>query len=342
MRNLVIFVVFLSKLVVASPVMQPMSLVDTISPPPDYPGTIMGSQQVCVGETVSYSADIPIGCETNWFIDGIQQTTTTDTLEVYWFESGSYIISLEITCDTSGYPPSYLEIDVTGVPDTPAAIVGDDNVCVMSTGIYSTQVGEGENCQWKVDGMIQSSDSTYLSYYWDTPGWHTIEVNAINDCGLSTPSSLQVYVYDWPQVDLGNDTTIFEGQALVLDAGNPGCSYVWSTGDITQTITVTSAGIFQVLVSNVCGVAEDSIRIEVVVGLTGMAPDTELVIQISGNDIYLSVSDNEIKWIQMWDITGRLMIDSHTIGQYFLPNNGIFFVKVRTIDDHWLTKLFIK
>lgn len=48
-----------------------------------------------------------------------------------------------------------------------------------------------------------------------------------------------------PIVDLGNDTTICEGESLVLDAGNVGGMYVWSgTQETTQTLTIDEAGAY--------------------------------------------------------------------------------------------------
>lgn len=44
-------------------------------------------------------------------------------------------------------------------------------------------------------------------------------------------------------VELGNDTIIQPGATILLDAGNPGCSYLWSTGETTQTILVDSTGV---------------------------------------------------------------------------------------------------
>ena len=43
-------------------------------------------------------------------------------------------------------------------------------------------------------------------------------------------------------VNLGNDTTILAGDSITLDAGNPGSSYLWSTGETTQTIKADSSG----------------------------------------------------------------------------------------------------
>lgn len=51
-------------------------------------------------------------------------------------------------------------------------------------------------------------------------------------------------------VDLGPDTVICTGDNIMLNAGNPGANYTWSTGDNTQTIYVNSAGTYSVTVTN--------------------------------------------------------------------------------------------
>ncbi len=48
------------------------------------------------------------------------------------------------------------------------------------------------------------------------------------------------------QINLGNDTTICLGETLTLDAGTDAIAYQWSTGEITQTIQVDSAGTYWV------------------------------------------------------------------------------------------------
>ena len=44
-----------------------------------------------------------------------------------------------------------------------------------------------------------------------------------------------------PVVYLGNDTSLCSWNTVLLDAGNPGGSYLWSTGATTQTIVADSA-----------------------------------------------------------------------------------------------------
>lgn len=62
-------------------------------------------------------------------------------------------------------------------------------------------------------------------------------------------------------VNLGNDTIIDEGTSIILDAGNPGAVYLWSTGESTQSINVDTTGEYSVTVTkeNVSG--KDTIKI---------------------------------------------------------------------------------
>lgn len=53
-----------------------------------------------------------------------------------------------------------------------------------------------------------------------------------------------------PVVNLGADTVICPSASVVLNAGNPGLKYLWSTGDTTQTITVSTSGTYTVTVRN--------------------------------------------------------------------------------------------
>ncbi|HOH22287.1 MAG TPA: gliding motility-associated C-terminal domain-containing protein, partial [Bacteroidales bacterium] len=54
------------------------------------------------------------------------------------------------------------------------------------------------------------------------------------------------------EVDLGNDTTLCEGQHLLLSAETPYCTYLWQDGSTEATYLVRYAGVYQVLVSNLC------------------------------------------------------------------------------------------
>jgi hypothetical protein len=63
------------------------------------------------------------------------------------------------------------------------------------------------------------------------------DTNGCTDTALST-----ITVFPFNTVNVGPDTTICSNDYIVLDAGNPGCTYLWSTGATTQTITADSTG----------------------------------------------------------------------------------------------------
>src|SRR4029079_616035 len=62
--------------------------------------------------------------------------------------------------------------------------------------------------------------------------------------------------------NLGNDTLFCANFLLDLSAGIPGFQYLWSTGDTTSTIQVSTADTFSVSVFNACGIESDTILIE--------------------------------------------------------------------------------
>ncbi len=62
-------------------------------------------------------------------------------------------------------------------------------------------------------------------------------------------------------VNLGNDISLTCGQSAILNAGNPGAGYIWSTGATSPTITVTTPGNYWVTVSACGGTDSDTIQV---------------------------------------------------------------------------------
>lgn len=80
------------------------------------------------------------------------------------------------------------------------------------------------------------------------PGEYSVEVTAPN--GLIRKAKTMVIEHPLPIVNLGENITLWEGESRILDAKNPGASYLWSTGHKTQTLEVTSGGYFSVTVTD--------------------------------------------------------------------------------------------
>ncbi len=82
-----------------------------------------------------------------------------------------------------------------------------------------------------IKGAANNSDDYYFFYDW-----------VISPEVCSAPKvPLNITVLPVPNADLGPDTIGCQG-AVTLDAGNPGATYLWSTGATTQTISYNGIG----------------------------------------------------------------------------------------------------
>lgn len=82
-------------------------------------------------------------------------------------------------------------------------------------------------------------------------GMYNVAVKSIDGCvrNLST----NVIARSNPISSLRSDTAICSSAQITLDAGNTGCTYLWSTNENTKTINTTDSGTYSVLVTTVYG-----------------------------------------------------------------------------------------
>ncbi len=165
---------------------------------------------------------------------------------------------------------------------------------VASPGTYTVQLTNASGC-WAIDDVVVAyaspsavdlgpdtaicSGQSHLldatlpgaSYAWSTgaitptiltgsAGIYWVEVT---QGACSVNDTMQLSLLPLPAVDLGNDTTLCSGAAVVLDAAFPGAAYSWSTGATSAQITVGAANTYSVVVDlNGC-VATDAITVNV-------------------------------------------------------------------------------
>ncbi|MFZ6050384.1 T9SS type B sorting domain-containing protein [Halocola ammonii] len=191
---------------------------------------------LCEGDTVLLDAENS-GSTYNWSDDSHGQTLTVNQSGEYWVEVTNAAGCVEtdtVLLDFSANPVVGLEDEVT---------ICNGDFLTLDAG------GDGVDYDWNSSHQTQSitvGDS----------GVYVVEVTNADDC--ATFDSTIVSVVPYPEVDLGSQLTLCEGEEVTLDAGNPGLTHEWSTGEDTQTITVTESGNYLVIVSNeACEVIED-------------------------------------------------------------------------------------
>ncbi len=102
--------------------------------------------------------------------------------------------------------------------------------------------------------------STDPSYYTHTPGWYSVTVtNPATGCSGSDSVLLTASTL----VDALPSSILWSGTPIVLDAGNPGASFLWSTGANTQSIVVNAPGLYTVSILDAGGcLLEASVWVE--------------------------------------------------------------------------------
>jgi hypothetical protein len=203
-----------------------------------------------------------------------------------------------------------------------------------------------KNYTWLVNGNITGApnQSTFV-FNSVNYGVGTYTVGVLTDDGSTTVNcpgadNITVVVIPLPQVNLGNDTLLCEGNSLTLNAG-PGQLYVWNTGHYTQIVTLSqpASQVFWVVVDGGNGtrcMGSDSINVEIVaMPVFNLGEDTCLQTPL---EIEVSGLNNMYQWYFEWS-TGST--DSHinisTSGVYTVtvtnkPNSGCEAVKNRIVN----------
>ena len=138
-------------------------------------------------------------------------------------------------------------------------------------------------------------------------------------CGTSDTIFQNIRINNPPIINLGNDTIIFEGNAIILDAGFNMDEYLWNTGESDRFLEVFGTGTYFVEVHNNFCKASDSIFIEVMpikVALpTAFSPNNdnlndtfEAIINGKIQDFYFAIYNRygervyySIDYLQGWD-----------------------------------------
>jgi gliding motility-associated-like protein len=213
------------------------------------------AEDVCVsGPLYKYSVTGLPGSTFLWTVSGgTILSDYNDSVFVDWGSvAGTFYIGV-VEATTQGCQSDVLRLDVTvGEPNVD---LGEDRSFCEGESITITPTGNYSYQQWH----DLSTGQTYTATTTEM-----VSITVYDAFGCMAEDSVQVTAHPSPVVDLGNDTTLCGLMSLILDAGNPGSTYLWSTGDVTQTIEVFAGEQFiSVEVTNAIGcTGEDEIHIQ--------------------------------------------------------------------------------
>ncbi|MGQ1909221.1 gliding motility-associated C-terminal domain-containing protein [Marinifilum sp. RC60d5] len=122
----------------------------------------------------------------------------------------------------------------------------DQSICKGDSVLITVQI-EGNptyplNYNWA--DLKQNTPEIYLT----KSGTQCLEVSDAN--GNIESDCLDIKMLSIPIINLGKDFISYPNDGIILDAGNPGCFYTWSTGEISQKISINTEGKYWVKVNN--------------------------------------------------------------------------------------------
>jgi gliding motility-associated-like protein len=247
----------------------PATAADTsIAQSPAYTYTAVGTF------TVSVIISNPSPC--NVFIDTVTTTITVNSIPAPNIGNDTTIcgpMNLFLNAGITGN--SYLwntgdtlqSINITAAGTYSVTVIqngcpGIDSIVV--TNLVAPNLGlDSAFCQ---GGNLNLNVGFWDSYLWSNGSvGPTLNVNStgtyfvnVSTAPCNFTDTIQVTVNPIPQVNLGPDSLLCPGNIYTLDAGNPGATYSWNTGDVTQTVAASTAGYYNVVVTqnNCSGVGD--------------------------------------------------------------------------------------
>ncbi len=159
-------------------------------------------------------------------------------------------------------------------------------VCTGQTKKYAVG-GYGDSFfDWKVEGNSSSSTTvsgdTVTITWGTTPGTYMLKVVEKNFGCHSDTVKLAIRVLQIPSLNLSPLVLLCTGKTVELDPGDGFDTYLWSTGENTQAITVSSAGEYTVNANSVCGETSATV-------VVNLQP---LPVANAGDDVYIAAGES--------------------------------------------------
>ncbi|MEZ5004710.1 MAG: PKD domain-containing protein [Chitinophagales bacterium] len=207
--------------------------------------------------------------------------------------------------------------DSMGCIDTVLSNIRIDDTIIIDLGT-DRSICPGDSLMMAVsfEGVepIWQDGSTEEVYYITLPGLYFVTV--ANNCG-EFRDSIWVASPALPEVDLGDDQSICEGDSLLLLVTPNGGSTTWNDGSTDSVFWVTQAGSYTVSVTNECDTYNDSITItHPIMAEIDLGEDTVIC---PGGTVQLSVPSDQ----------GSILWQDGSSGAQFMANNeGLYWVVV--------------
>ena len=226
-------------------------------PTPD----ISGPTSVCQNAIHTYSTPGLPGHVYNWTVVGgniIRSGQGTPNVTVEWSLPGSYDLSVNETntygCDVT----NTITVTVNELPNATIMASGPTTFCQGGDVTLTAPIGFAS--------YVWSTGETARSIVVRTTGTYWVKVTDDNGCSNNSDTiTVSVFPNSLPIISVSGPTTFCEGGEVTLTAPAGFDAYLWSTGESTQSITVSETGSYTVIVADNNGCTGTSTEVDVFV-----------------------------------------------------------------------------
>lgn len=228
----------------------------------------------------------------------------------------TYTLTVTDSASCTYYPEPTVDVTVHPLPPASITTTSDTVFCYGDTAILVANTGLGFTYGWQNNGSIISGATDSIFNAMPTGNYAAIVMDS-NGCD-ATSNIIQVMAYALPVVNLGNDVSVGMAFNKVLDAGAGFVSYLWSTGDTVQTITVDTTGVglglatYWVHVTDTTCLGGDTINITWTTNPGFIELQSDNVLKVYPNPakdkLFLNTTGNlDNSVVKVYDIKGQLI-----------------------------------
>jgi len=131
----------------------------------------------------------------------------------------------------------------------PEFSIGNDTIICPNSSIFLIN-DDFQSYLWSDSSNFEILELTNSGIFW-------LEVTDTNNCKYR--DSISVVAIDVPEINLGKDTLICEGDFVKLQLKTQSLDYLWSDGSTSNNLLVSDSGLYWVEVTNICGTSKDEI-----------------------------------------------------------------------------------
>lgn len=240
---------------------------------------------------------------------------TTSSIQIS--NPGTYWVRLGNQCDT-------ITDTINVLQNQPLGVVNLGRDTIFCSGTLMLDAGYHPNAFY----YWQNGSS---GQYFNVTSSGTYFVRVQSSCGIKY-DTINVLITGPPRLVLGNSVQYCSNNVLTLNAQNPGSSYLWSTGDTTQTITVTNPGPYWVRVTNGCGSISDTVLAQM------ESPPLDLNL---GNDTTICAGDT--LWLNTkYPNISSLWQDGSRDHRLAVTAAGLYHVKLTNSCGNFYDSIYVK